>query len=167
MYNKNLHILITALVAKIFEAEDRRLERDALSFVSENRALVPTAHDGFHFEGVLFTDLELKLQSKGVKGQVHPSLAQSVTDHLKDKKKVAFDRVRVRQALAMVLEECRTAQDIRDTLPNCLTEVFDQTRHLSRINPEAFTIQNNPRKLRQYHKLKELIEFYMITRLFY
>lgn len=168
MLNNNRNFtLITALIAEIFKAEDRRLEKEALSFVSENRKLVPDAHDGFLYKGVFFSDLEIKLRAKGTKGKVHPSLVPTLDRHFADRKQVTFDKDRVKQALAIVINGCKTTQDIRDTLPNCLSEVFDQTRNLPRQREEAFTVRDNPRAYRQFQKLKELIEFYMVTKLLY
>lgn len=159
--------LITRLKQVIFEAEERRLGKERDQFAFENARLEPTAADGFLYGSIYFSTLEPSLRSKGKRGPVSHSLVPALDAHMKDRKQIEFDKVRVSQALAIVLKDCRTAQDIRDTLPNCLTEVFEQTKTLPRLNEEAFTLRDNPRAMKQYQKLKELIEFYMVSRMLY
>lgn len=161
------YALMLALKNKIFEAEERRLDKERDSFARENATLNPDAADGFLFGGIYFSTLDPSIRSKGKKGKLDPSLVPALEAHMKDRKQIEFDKVRVNQALSIVLKDCRSAQDIRDALPNCLTEVFDQTRHLPRMNEEAFTLRDNPRGFKQFQKLKELIEFYMIARMLY
>mgnify|MGYP003456900741 FL=1 len=86
---------------------------------------------------------------------------------MKDKREVEFDRLRVKQALAILLKGCRTAQDLRDALPNQLAEMIDQIKPIARSRPEGFTIMDDPRKYKQYQMLREKIEFYTVTRLLY
>lgn len=87
--------------------------------------------------------------------------------HTKDKKEVEFDRLRVKQALALLLKDVRTAQDLRDALPNQLAEMIDQIKGMERSRPEGFTLMTDPRKIKQYQKLREKIEFYTAARLLY
>ena len=159
--------LITALVKALFEAEDQRLYRQELELVSENRKVSAEYYDGFFFQGHYYTDLDRKLASKGVKSGLHSSLVPSMEQHIKDKKEVEFDRLRIRQALALSLNGISNNQDLRDALPNQLAEMIDQIKALPRHRPEAYTLMDDPRKFQQYQKLREKIEFYAVARLLY
>ena len=87
--------------------------------------------------------------------------------HAKDKAEVEFDRLRVKQALSLLLKDVRTAQDLRDALPNQLVEMIDQIKDMKRSRPEGFTLMTDSRKIKQYQKLREKIEFYTAARLIY
>lgn len=159
--------VIKALITALFKAEDQRLHRRELEMVSENRKVSAEHYDGFFFQGHYYTDLDRKLASKGIKSGLHPSLVPSMDQHIKDKKEVEFDRLRIRQALALSLNGIRNNQDLRDALPNQLAEMIDQIKALPRHRPEAYTLMDDPRKFQQYQKLREKIEFYAVARLLY
>ena len=159
--------IIRALTDALFSAETKRLRKKEFDLVAENRSLSSQHYDGFFFQGQFYTDLDRSLASKGIKTSLHPSLVPSMERHIKDKKEVEFDRLRVKQALALLLKDVRTAQDLRDALPNQLAEMIDQIKGMERSRPEGFTLMTNQRKIKQYQKLREKIEFYTAARLLY
>lgn len=159
--------VIKALIAALFKAEDQRLHRRELELVSENRKVSSEHYDGFFFQGHYYTDLDRNIAYKGIKSGLHSSLVPSMEQHIKDKKEVEFDRLRIRQALTMSLNGVRNIQDLRDALPNQLAEMIDQIKVLPRHRPEAYTLMDDPRKFQQYQKLREKIEFYAVARLLY
>lgn len=159
--------IIRALTDALFSAEIKRLRKRELDLVAENRSLSSEHYDGFFYQGQFYTDLDRSLAAKGNKTSLHPSLVPSMERHAKDKKEVEFDRLRVKQALALLLKDVRTAQDLRDALPNQLAEMIDQIKGMERSRPEGFTLMTDPRKIKQYQKLREKIEFYTAARLLY
>ena len=159
--------IIDALIVGLFRAENSRLKKRELEMVSENRKISAEHYDGFFYQGQYYTDLDRALAAKGLKSGLHPSLVPQMERHMKDKREVEFDRLRVKQALAILLKGCRTAQDLRDALPNQLAEMIDQIKPIVRSRPEGFTIMDDPRKYKQYQMLREKIEFYTVTRLLY
>ena len=159
--------IIKALTSALFMAETKRLKKRELDLVAENRSLSSEHYDGFFYQGQLYTDLDRSTVAKGIKASLHPSLVPSMEAHAKDKVEVEFDRLRVKQALALLLKDVRTAQDLRDALPNQLAEMIDQIKSMERSRPEGFTLMTDPRKIKQYQKLREKIEFYTAARLLY
>ena len=159
--------IIMALTNALFSAEIKRLRKRELDLVAENRSLSSEHYDGFFYQGQFYTDLDRSLAAKGTKASLHPSLVPSMARHTKDKKEVEFDRLRVKQALALLLKDVRTAQDLRDALPNQLAEMIDQIKGMERSRPEGFTLMTDPRKIKQYQNLREKIEFYTAARLLY
>ena len=159
--------IIKALTSALFMAETKRLKKRELELVAENRSLSSEHYDGFLYQGQFYTDLDRSLAAKGIKASLHPSLVSSMEKHIKDKKEVEFDRLRVKQALALLLKDVRTAQDLRDALPNQLAEMIDQIKGMERSRPEGFTLMTDSRKIKQYQKLREKIEFYTAARLLY
>ena len=159
--------IIRALTDALFSAETKRLRKREFDLVAKNRSLSSQHYDGFFFQGQFYTDLDRSLASKGIKTSLHPSLVPSMERHIKDKKEVEFDRLRVKQALALLLKDVQTAQDLRDALPNQLAEMIDQIKEMKRSRPEGFTLMTDSRKIKQYQKLREKIEFYTAARLLY
>ena len=159
--------IIDALIVGLFRAEKKKKKKRELEMVSENRKISAEHYDGFFYQGQYYTDLDRALAAKGLKSGLHPSLVPQMERHMKDKREVEFDRLRVKQALAILLKGCRTAQDLRDALPNQLADMIDQIKPIARSRPEGFTIMDDPRKYKQYQMLREKIEFYTVTRLLY
>ena len=159
--------IIRALTSALFMAEIKRLKKRELELVAENRSLSSEHHDGFFYQGQFYTDLDWSIAAKGTKASLHPSLVPSMEAHAKDEAEVEFDRLRVKQALSLLLKDVRTAQDLRDALPNQLAEMIDQIKGMERSRPEGFTLMTDPRKIKQYQKLREKIEFYTAARLLY
>ena len=165
-----LYRLIMGLGAHLFAAENRRLTRREQEFICEN-ARLGGSKDGFLYHGQFFSGLDAKIRSKGEKGSLHPSLSDEVEAHIRDRKNVQFERALVKQTLVILLQNCRTGQDVYDALPNALHEALfvlvPEYRGLSRTRPEAWTIEDNERAKRQYAKLREKIEFYSVSKLLY
>lgn len=145
----------------------QRLKKRELQIVVENRKVSGSQFDGFFYQGRYYTDLDKSIASKGIKSGLHSSLVPQMERHIKDRREVEFDRLRVKQALALILKGCRTAQDLRDALPNQLAEMIDQIKSMPRSRPEGYTLMTDPRKIKQYQKLREKIEFYTAARLLY
>lgn len=165
-----LATLVQTLTKEIFKAEDRRLQKEALGFVTKN-AKLGGPRDGFFFQGVLFSDLDPRVRAKGDKGNLHASLVPSIETHSLDRKTIEFDKMRVSQALTVILRDCRTPQDVFDAVPNALHETLRQvmpgSAQLTRTRQEAWTVLDNPRAFQQYQKLRDKLEFYNIAKLLY
>lgn len=159
--------IIDGLIVALFKNEHNRLKKREMHLVSENRKVSTEKYDGFFYQGQYYTDLDRALASKGIRSGLHPSLVPDMERHVKDRKEVEFDKLRVKQALALVLKDCRTAQDLRDALPNQLVEKIDQIKGMDRSRPEGFTLMSDPRKFKQYQQLREKIEFYTAAQLLY
>lgn len=165
--NSQVNMLIDSLIVKLFEAEHRRLAKNELGLVMSHRELTGSEIDGFIYRGQFYTDLGQKIASKGTKTGPHPSLVPKILAHLADKKEIAFDKQRIKQALVLTLDHCRSRQDVRDALPNVLGELIPECKDIPRTRPEGFGIENHSRKSAQYEKLREKIEFYAAARLLY
>lgn len=158
--------VINLLEGHIFSSELKRLRKNEIELVHRNQKLSGRM-DGFWYKGALYSDLDPMLKQRGTKGSLHPSLLEAVENHFRDEAEVSFDRVRVKQALALILRDCRTFQDIRDALPNSLKDVIPMVAKLERTREEAYTVKNDPRAYKQYLKLRDKIEFYNAAKLLY
>lgn len=155
-----------SLTKAIFEHEYNRLKDAEIKFVKENHSLGGSS-DGFRYQGAIFTNLEPKLISKGNFSSLNPKMIPAVELHMKDFHTINFDRMRVHQALALLLRDAKSQQDIRDTLPECAVDVLRMGKDCPRTRPEAYTLVDNPRSFKQYVELREKIEFYLASKMLY
>lgn len=163
----NVSDIIVELVNKLFEHECRRLNKISDTIVQKNREISDDHPDAFYYGGIYFSDHYTTIRRGVAIGKLDPSLIPEVTEYLEEEKRIRFDQQMVRQALALTLTGIETIQDLRDALPNQLAEMLEATKHLNRTRPEAFMIQDDPRKMKQYQKLREKVEYYSATRLIY
>lgn len=162
--------LVNDLVEQIFIGEKKRLSRVEIALIDENHRLGGPA-DWFQYQNKVIHKPETKCVIKGQVNRLHASLYPAMGEHSKDLNQVELDKNWVRQALVLLLRDCTSLQDLVDALPNSLHATLAAVRpgakHLKRIREETWSIQDNPRALAQYNKLREKMEFYNITALVY
>ena len=157
---------VDALLKALSDREVASFEKRKRAFVNRNMALGGSS-DGFRYMGLVYTDLEPQMRKMGKYDRLHPSLAPELEAILAEEKTFKFDMERIKQAFALVLRDCRSFQDMRDALPNCMKDLIPEIARLERTRPEAFTLAENERSYKQYMKLREKIEFYVASRLLF
>lgn len=157
---------VTTLLKLLFEREEEQLNRRALKMIPRNIALGGST-DGFRHMGVIYSELSGSMRKQGKYPPVDRSLTGELDAILAERKTIEYEKDRIRQAFTLVLRDCRTFQDMRDALPNCVKDLIPECRHLDRTREEAFTLADNPRSYTQYMQLREKIEFYVASRLLY
>lgn len=163
----NSHELIKRIVSALFTAEERRLEKVRADLIKSNKELYPDRpHDGFLYQGQVYDPVSL-VPGKRARVSLHNSLIKDMDDYLKDLEQVWTDRHYISQMLFTMLHPCTDLQEVRDALPNCLTDTIPELKRLPRTRPEAYTIENNAMALRQYPKVLRRMEFYSTARLLY
>ena len=160
--NQSLKIII----ARLFKAERARLAKNRFSIVKENQKLMGGI-DSFLYQGRVFSELNSSIQAKGTKGNLSVSLVPQMEAYLKDKRKIDYDEGRVKQALGLLIIDCKDLQDMRDAFPDCLVDTIPEIAKLPRLREEAYNLIDKPRQYKQYMKLKPLIEMYSVSKLFY
>lgn len=160
--------LINWIVRHLFQKDEGHLTKREMALITDNVELGGSP-DGFRYMGEIHTQLTGAAKTIGNYGRIHPSLVPVLDDLKADREAMQNESDRIRQALALVLKDCKTNQDIRDALPNCITDLVPECQGLERTRPEAFTLANadNPRAYNQYMKLREKIEFYAASQLIY
>lgn len=161
----DLFLAITETVKKLFDREEVRLDKRTQDLVAKHRECQGSP-DGFRHLGLIYSSLTSG-RSRGTYDRLHQSLVPELEQILEERRIVDEDRVRIRQAIAMATRDCHSPQDMRDALPNALTDVFPGISKLERTRPEAYTLAENPKSYTQYMKLREKIEFYVAARLLY
>jgi hypothetical protein len=158
----NVNILLRAL----FEREEVFLQKRERSMIDQYTQAGGNP-DGFRHLGVIYSLLQGGDKARGTYGCLPVGMIPEMDQVLAEKATMAADKERIRQALTLVMRDCKTFQDMRDALPNALKEFIPGAQRLERTRPEGYTLQDNPRAYSQYMKLREKIEFYIATRLLY
>lgn len=167
----SVHPIIAAISAKLFEAEERRLNGVIIELNRRNKR----AHeksitvDGFLHQGRYYLprNVSVTVAGKGEsKTPLHLSLYDDMERHLEDRRLVEEERKFISQVLYRLLRDCKTQQEIRDALPECLTNLAGLT-HLNRQQEPAWTLREDPRALRQYEEILPKMEVYCAARLIY
>ena len=157
---------VTAILKAVFEKEEAQLTKREHALIAKNAELSGPS-DGFRHMGIIYTLLTGTARRMGSYGSLDRSLLPTMETLLAERQTIEGDKDRIRQALAMVLKDCRSHQDMRDALPNAVKDLILECRSLERARGEGFTLADNPRSYTQYMKLREKIEFYVSTRLLY
>lgn len=164
MAMKDMHKLIDLMIERLFASDKRRLEAWADRIVKMNQEAQKCPDNAFIYSGLFFR-LSTVCGPIPRRAALHPSLAPQMDQLLKDKKIIDDEKAFVRQAIVQLLDPCESLQDIRDALPDCLVSCISDLSRIERSREPAFTIQGNPRALRQYQKMLPNIQVYSATRL--
>ena len=165
----NTHQVLKHIESRLFAAEFRRLEAEKDRIVQRNKELNRDhPHDGMTYKGEFFAPSNL-IQGGGARKtrSLHQQLVSEMEAFLADRAQVTEDQRFIRQILGVILKPCNSDQDIRDALPNCLTDTMDSLKGLRRTRDEAYTLEGNERLQRQYQQILPRIEFYATARLLY
>ncbi len=162
-----LHELIKSILDQLFVAEWRRLDKSIERLNQQNNEINGVSEIGFILDGMFFRSKETTL-GKGDQRVLAKSLEEDGKLFLQDKKTITTDQQMIKQSLVHLLKSCKTEQDIRDTLPECVIPLLPlSVRTLSRTRETAFTINDNERAKYQYGLVYPRIEFYSAARLIY
>jgi hypothetical protein len=164
------YLLISFLTSRLFEAEGRRLESELQRINTLNKSALQTVYDGFLFLGRFYrpTTGTVTIGSKDTrKNSLDFSLHAEMEEHVKDCASVAEEKKLIEQTLSALLNSCHGDAMVRNALPECLVNCLSYLSAHNRTREPAYTIQDNPRALRQYLKILPKIEIYSVTQMLY
>lgn len=157
------------IIKLLFDGEIRRLTKMLDEIVTSNdriRQSAPSA--GFLFNGKFHKRSNAsRAPLAGERQTLDEQLWDQMAEYLRDTAAIMIDIQMVNQMAHRLVGPCQTMQDLRDALPDCLVALSDEIQALERTRPEAFTIAEDERGMRQFQKIKPLMEMYSGTRLLY
>ena len=160
--------VIDKIATMMFEAEKRRLQQWIDNLDGENRsAWGDNTLLGFMYLGRYYRPSHVEGRDPINVKPLHQTLASMVDAFLADEKTVESDQAFIRQGLYTLLDPCKDLQDIRDALPEYLIDFFPELKAYERSRPEEWTIQGNPRGLKQFDKIRSKLEAYAVARMLY
>lgn len=167
----HLFQLISNILDLLFLPEVRRLNAIKLQITEKNSKLIGRTFYGFRYEGDTYVPEELfylARMSRQTFPPVSPELLNETDSFVTDLKIINKEKAQISQLLVLLLEPCRTRQEIRDALPDCLSSLVPDLESLSRtMDDPTWSIAHNPRAMRLYNKLLPKIQTYAAARLLY
>lgn len=154
------------LVKSLTLPEETSIFNDGLALVRQHNSLCPTAQvDVLSHQGESFAGPTAGMGMRPLIGPPHHSLVAQADLLVQRKKTLASDRKKIMNILGLMSRHARSLQDFRDLLPEMCSSLLPELGQFSRTREEAYSLQGNDRALRDYHTLRELIEFYAVSRL--
>lgn len=159
---------IDLLMGKLFEAEQRRIDRSVEELDRQNREVKGHKTYGFIHQGRVFMPQNNPNipDHRGRESLAFP-LHKQGNMLVQDLRAVSDDKQMIEQLVYLLIKDCETVQSVRDTLPESLVGLSDELAQYTRLSQEGYTLDGNERAQRQFAKLKDKIDFYTATRLIY
>lgn len=155
------------LADNLFQAERRRLQVKLETLVRKNQEATQDGAPGFLYGGTWFQPVKDKSPPVGHRPMLHMGLCDEMEGFLAERKRIRIDYDQIRQTLAKLLMGYDELQDMRDALPDCVVHFDPNLSRIPRQKTEAFSIRQDERALRQYHKVQPLMAMYAATHLIY
>ena len=162
--------LIDHLVPKMLGPDRRRLAGMLTELNKKNRRLQDAKVDGFIHMGQWYlprTESVTIAHNSLPKTTLHRSLYAEMDAYLAEEQALGGEIRQMSQMLFLLLDPCQNQQDIRDALPECLVNQITGLNDMPRQREAAWTIQDNPRAMRQYEKILPIMEVYSTAGLLY
>lgn len=162
------HKSIQELLEQLFAADMRHLNKTINTLCAKNKAIKGGMIDGFIYSGIRYLPTAGNIIVAD-RGEAMPTLDRSLYPemeaHLADKKNIEAERTNIAQMLYRLLKPCKSPQEIRDALPECLVGYLAECKSLPRLREAAYTFAGDERAQRQYEKLLPKIEAYSVAQL--
>lgn len=159
------HRWVSFLLNALFKAEERRTTSLIKTLCDEATSVSKKKYEGFVYQGVSYT-----CSNERKKLGIYPlpfQLTETCTAFISEIRKVDNDRVRIKQLLIKIINNCSTPQEIRDSLPDCLVNLTS-LKDYDRIHLNMFyLIESDKYNLAEYKKLLPVIEAYSVSHLIY
>lgn len=156
---------------QLFSHEHKRV-REMIEKIIVQSDVLMARREGAPFEGFIFNGTHYRSKKTSIRDKRLPALPLQLIDEMEkiqeDSLKLLLDRQRIGQAHMHLLLVSDTDQDVRNNLSDMVIPLLPENfQHMQRTAPEAEGIKHDERKYRQYMHIRERIEFYSATRLFY
>ena len=151
------------ILRQLFEPEQRQFERQVDRLVDDNDALVGKLTEGFNYLGVNYG----RNGRLGFMNSVtlDARLASRMQVLIQFRKQMECEKQLITQMVFKLITPCRTTQEMRDALPECLATMLSEK--LPRTRDPAWVLVENERDMRQYRKILPKIETYSTMKYLY
>lgn len=165
--NTSMFKVIQHLTTNLFAAEHRRLDKTVANLIRRNNELLASSASGFLYYGEYYTAQGFQTSPGAPKVTLHDSLSEEIKWHLKDSQQITEDQAMISQIIFKLASPAESLQEMRDTLPDCLSQMIPALASLPRHNEVGYTLRADIRGSRQFNDLLPKIEMYSAARLLY
>ena len=170
----NAHQWIDVIVDSLFKAENRRLDRMITELTRRNNNLKKVTAPGFTHMGRKHIPNDMAHQYAANRMAnvhlplLHFELIAEVSKLQVDLDQLQNDETAIRQILWKLLRDRNTYQEIRDALPDCISNTIKELQPYDRmINDPRHFLEHDPRALKMYDKILPKIEMYSVAGMLY
>lgn len=168
---KETYMLIDSIISKLFENDKEVLDNQIAELTQNNNNKKNSTYIGFRHMGKTFISIgHAPFKNKG-KQSILPSLAfelaASGTKIVQQANNLERDEKEIRQILFKLLDHCICKQNIRDSLPEPVVQLFPSLSKMPRIVPVAHYMDKDKLTVNEFNRLLPKIEAYAISKLFY
>lgn len=133
--------------------------------ITQNMIISYTYNTHFIYQGKVYG----KRQSRKERSYpLHSSLQTQMEDYLSEFRLFQTDLQKLSQILKLILERCKTYQDIRDSLPTAVTnEIYPLKDLAPTVDDPTLVFEDTPILRKQYKKVIPLMEAYTALKFIY
>ena len=168
---KETHILIDRIISKLFENDKEVLENNIVELTQNNNVKKNSTYIGFRHMGKTFISRGHNPFRVRGKQSILPSLAFELSNLgnkiVQQVNNLERDETEIRQILFKLLVHCICKQNIRDSLPEPVVQLFPDLSGMPRIVPVAHYMDKDKLTRDEFDRLLPKIEAYAISKLFY
>ena len=167
---KDAHRWIDLIIEKLFENDRSKIIDQVIELTQNNNIKKSCSYIGFRHMGNTFLSKGHNHKVKG-KQAIIPSLAFELVPVgnkiVQQTNNLDRDEKEIRQILFKLLDHCITVQDIRDSLPEPVVQLFPQLTAMTRRATVAYWMDKDKLTVNEFNRLLPKIEAYAISKLFY
>lgn len=172
MPKQNSHTLIDQIIAKLFEPEDRRMDKWIKTLTTKNSELKGAMTFGFLHQGKRYicSDYQSAVTAQRkivVLPTLHAEVMIEANSFITELTAIELDKAQIKQVLFQLVYQANTQQELRDTLPDCVVNLFPELSKLQRQFNQTFLIRTNDRAMRQFEQVLPKIEMYAMAQFIY
>jgi hypothetical protein len=158
--------VISEIMTELFKPEDARHEREVQTLLEENKEII---------ENTSVTSQLAWMDRRRVGAMIlndqvlSPTLASKFEQVTQLRRNIELDKHQVGQFMQNLLHKCKTWQEIRNSLPDCLVQMSYQLKYhdIVRTQEPEDNMKNDPKALYRYEKFMIKINTYCAMRFLY
>lgn len=161
---------IDAIIAKLSEGDTRRIDKlieelNEANCSAKNQRLFGFTYLGYRYIPRKFSGLSSAI-AKTALPTLPPDRMEDAAYLLQEQKRLEGDMQKIRQALAPLVMNATTVQELRDSLPECIVRLFPELAKLDRhLQSPTSLIRSNKYAIKAYENVLPMIEAYSVTSL--
>lgn len=168
--NSSMYTLITAIIAQLFVAEERRIKADIHDIIVENNKHQQCMSNRIMYEGNSYVSEKLSpanVNTKGGTPPTHDAMMDKMSAYVADVEKLALDKRQIAMVVYKLTDSCETLQELRNALPECMVPMIRALNGLPRTAETGDNLKDDPRIYEQVMEIIPSIKFYSAARMMY
>lgn len=159
--------MISDMVHQFTIDERNHIDDIVRTIIADNTKL--TGKDGFYWNGKVLSNVQMQ-RGMGTnhiqKSSIHPDLKERMLDAQAQYDRLALDRKKLQQGIAVLLRNAGTKEEIRNALPEIAVDVLDggRLKSIPRTEPELYTLTSDLHR-KQFKETEELMLYYLASRI--